>query len=285
MKPYLAVQGMFLNESAYLREWIEFHRLVGVERFFLYDHGSTDASRNVLAPYVEDGSVVLHDWPAHAGRRGHGRGWQAQPVVQSFNDCLKRHRDDAHWIAFIDVDEFLFSPTGTLVPEVLRGFDELPGLGVPWAFYGMSGHKARPDGLVIENYTERTTRPRRSRWFKSIVKPPRVSQARGPHVFAYWDDLDMYPVPAFAPFDLLRINHYWTKSEEEFKEKLSRPWPSTGQSHRAPFERAGSLTGEGFATTDEAILQYLPALREAIAAREAAPLSARAAGAGRDSAR
>jgi hypothetical protein len=272
VKAYLAIQGMFLNESAYLREWIEFHRLVGVERFFLYDHESTDSSREVLAPYVEDGSVVLHDWPVQPG------------LVEGYNDCLKRHRDDAHWIAFMDVDEFLFSPTGTPVPEVLGRFEHLPGLGIPWALFGMSGHKSRPAGLVIENYTERSTRPRRSRWFKSIVQPPRVSQARGPHVFAYWDDLDLYPVPAFTPFDLLRINHYWTKSEQEFNQKLARPWPHTGQSHRAPFKRGKTITSEGFATTDEAILSYLPALREAIAAREAGQ-SAPPAGAGRDSAR
>ena len=39
-------------------EWIEFHRLVGVERFFLYDNGSTDDHREVLAPYVEEGIVT-----------------------------------------------------------------------------------------------------------------------------------------------------------------------------------------------------------------------------------
>ena len=28
-----------------MREWIEFHRLMGVERFFLYDHDSVDDHR------------------------------------------------------------------------------------------------------------------------------------------------------------------------------------------------------------------------------------------------
>jgi hypothetical protein len=138
---------------------------------------------------------------------------------------------------------------------------------VPWGLYGMSGHKTRPAGLVIENYTVRTTRPRRSRWFKSIVKPHGVAQARGPHTFAYWDDLDMYPVPAFVPFDELRINHYWTKSEAEWREKLERAWPFGRGSHVSPLERGFEITGDGFATSDEAILQYVPALREALSRR------------------
>ena len=52
-KPYLAMCTMYRDHAAYLAEWIEFHRLVGAERFFLYDNGSTDNHREVLAPYVD----------------------------------------------------------------------------------------------------------------------------------------------------------------------------------------------------------------------------------------
>ena len=38
------------------REWVEFHRLVGVERFFLYNNFSEDNHMEVLAPYIEEGS-------------------------------------------------------------------------------------------------------------------------------------------------------------------------------------------------------------------------------------
>jgi hypothetical protein len=261
MKPYFAIQAMFLNEARYLREWIEFHRLVGAERFFLYDHESTDGGAELLAPYVEEGIVVLRDWPVHPG------------LLEANQDCIERHRDDARWVAFMDIDEFIFSPTGAPVPEVLRQFDHLPGVGVPWAIFGTSGHETRPPGLVIENYTVRTNQPRRIRWFKSIVDPSRVYRARGPHVFGYTDDRLITPVPAFAPFDQLRINHYWTKSKEEFIEKLSRPWAHTGTAHQAPPERADTITADGRAIEDQTILQYLPALREALATREGAARS------------
>ena len=61
--PYLSMCAVFRDEGPYLREWVEFHRLMGVERFFLYDHYSADAHRDALAPYIEEGVVVLHDWP------------------------------------------------------------------------------------------------------------------------------------------------------------------------------------------------------------------------------
>jgi hypothetical protein len=251
---------MFLNESAYLREWVEFHRLVGVERFFLYDHESTDSSRELLAPYVADGSVVVHDWPVQPG------------LIEAYDDCLERHRDDARWIAFMDIDEFLFSPTGAPVPEILRDFEHLPGVGIPWALFGPSGHESQPPGLVVESYTVRTSRPRRVRWWKSIVDPSRTLHANGPHTFSYDDGVDR-PVPAFVPFELLRINHYWTKSEAEFRAKLSRPWAHTGKPSGTPFERARTIAGEGFGVECDAILQYLPALREALATPQAEPTS------------
>ena len=50
-QPYLAACTIYRDAASYLAEWIEFHRLLGVERFFLYDNGSTDDHREVLAPY------------------------------------------------------------------------------------------------------------------------------------------------------------------------------------------------------------------------------------------
>ena len=60
-QPYLAACMTYSNHASYMREWIEFHRLVGFERFFLYDNGSTDDHASVLRPYVEEGVVVVHE--------------------------------------------------------------------------------------------------------------------------------------------------------------------------------------------------------------------------------
>ena len=42
MKVTLAIAAIFRDEAPYLKEWIEFHRAVGVERFYLFDNLSTD---------------------------------------------------------------------------------------------------------------------------------------------------------------------------------------------------------------------------------------------------
>ena len=54
-RTYLGVCAIYRDEGPYLREWIELHRLVGVERFFLYDNGSSDDHLEILAPYRKTG--------------------------------------------------------------------------------------------------------------------------------------------------------------------------------------------------------------------------------------
>ena len=55
--------ALFKNEGRYLREWLEYHRLVGVDYFYLYDNGSRDRSVQVLQPYIREGLITLVPWP------------------------------------------------------------------------------------------------------------------------------------------------------------------------------------------------------------------------------
>jgi hypothetical protein len=76
-----------------------------------------------------------------------------------------QHGRDAAWIAFIDVDEFLFpapssssspsSPSSPKLPQILEGYKQYAGVVVPWTLFGSSNHTAAQPGLVIENYVWR----------------------------------------------------------------------------------------------------------------------------------
>ena len=259
---YLAACMTYANHGEYLREWIEFHRLVGFEHFFLYDNGSTDSSRDVLAPYVKAGVVDVHPWP--------GKGRQAA----AFTDCVERHRDDARWIGFFDVDEFLFNARGRPVPDVLEGFEEFPALGVNQLSFGTSGHRTRPDGLVTENYLYRTGIGW-IRWIKSIVDPRRAVRAIDPHRFVHTSghavDIARQPLDGSQSRGFrisgLRINHYFSKSEEELLAKYELPRPDTG-APREPLDIVELRRVQERFVRDESILIYLPALKEAMSQGE-----------------
>ncbi len=265
-QPYLAACTIYRDAASYLAEWIEFHRLVGVERFFLYDNGSADDHRDVLAPYLDEGIAVVHDWPMpFIGHRGRGRA-----LPRAFEHCLGAHRADCRWIAFLDLDEFLFSPTGAALPVLLREYEEHAAVCVSRAEFSSSGHRTRPAGLVIENYVHRRrVRPDDHVPTKSIVDPRRAVLAMGSHTFLFReghavdedrrrleqvDGRGLKPV-AWSKF---RIHHYASKSEEELVHK-KRQWQSLGSVRKAGVPATAS-PGE----LDETLTAYGPAVREAI---------------------
>ncbi len=255
----LAICAIFRDEARYLAEWVTFHRLQGVERFFLYDNRSSDDWQAVLAPEIKAGIVEALQWPFAYGQVG------------AYEHCLEQHREEARWIAFIDVDEFLFSPSGRPLPEILRGFDTQAGVVVNWRIYGANGYRQPPEGLVTENYLLRAPDDYpRNRWVKSIVNPRSVLGILSPHHFhLHTAPVDEHGVPArqwmrpFATAELLRINHYYAKSEEGFKEKVKRrpvnPDPGLARAKLPPD-----------AVEDDLIMQFDRRLKEMLSSRAAA---------------
>lgn len=228
---YLAIGAFFRDEARYLDEWLTFHAGVGVDHFYLYNNRSEDDFLSVLAPWIAARKVTLADWPGAGGQ------------VAAYNHCLRRARRSTRWLAFIDIDEFLFSPSGRRLPEVLRQYEDLPAVFVYWRLFGSSGHDRRPGGPVVEAYTRRldddlseslvpsgtTGRPRQG---KSISNPRRVLKA-GVHrpLWSWGRPLDekRRPLPhgLSAPpgpisCEYLRINHYWSKSAEDMAEKARK---------------------------------------------------------------
>lgn len=251
-RAYLSVCAIFKDEAPYLPEWIEFHRLVGVEHFFLYDNLSADGARDVVEPWVRAGVVSISECSIPLAQGG--QGW-------AYADALERARGRTRWLAFIDLDEFLFSPGATPLPDVLRDYEEHPGVVVNWQVYGSSGLTAKPDGLVIESFVQRArTQWVRNRRIKSIVDPARAVLPIGPHFFEYADGalavteglqpvgvigvdpwtrrmrrgLSRLPLIETDPYAIrqssvkqvsvgrLRLNHYAVRSRREFEQKTAR---------------------------------------------------------------
>ena len=54
----LGIVTISKNEGPYIQEWIEFHKLLGVKKFYFYDNDSDDNTREVLDKYIKDTSVT-----------------------------------------------------------------------------------------------------------------------------------------------------------------------------------------------------------------------------------
>lgn len=217
---YLAVCAIAKNEGPYFKEWIEWHRSMGVDKFYIYDNESTDCTGEVLAPYIESGLVEYRYYP----------GYRRQ--LAAYDDCLANHRFDARWIAFIDLDEFIVPLKDKSIPEFLGRFEGSPAVEINWLIYGSGGAVKKSSAPVMERFRRHSLSGHRlNRHVKSIVDPRRVFSMIGCHEVARISGYaaDSHGDPITKNFrdrepqhDVIRINHYAVRSREEFIEKQMR---------------------------------------------------------------
>jgi hypothetical protein len=58
-KTFLGICSMLRNEKKWLRAWIEWHLMVGVNHFFILDDNSDDGSAAILEEYAAAGLLTL----------------------------------------------------------------------------------------------------------------------------------------------------------------------------------------------------------------------------------
>jgi hypothetical protein len=239
---------------------VRYHHLLGVEKFFIFDHKSARPIEQLLAPMVASGLVTVI------------RATGQYPQVPLYDWTIKNHQPASEWIAFIDADEFLVPKGVDDLRTLLREYEQFGGLGVHWPMFGSSGHVARPSGLVIENYRLR------SPWtydlnqhVKSIVQPPRTLEPVNPHFFRFkppWFCVNEQSIPFDGPFSYpvtcrrIQLNHYYFKSREDFARKCSRGIACNPGNHEMKwFDERDPLCN---VEADDTIQRFMPQLKRAM---------------------
>lgn len=132
----VAIAAIFQNEAPYLKEWIEYHRLIGVSHFWLYNDVSSDNWAEVLQPYVKEGIVEVFDWSECRKRIGK---WP-EIQIEAYKDAVKRALGRAKWLALIDTDEFILPMKNKTIQGCLkRYYPDAKAIYVQWLVFGTSG--------------------------------------------------------------------------------------------------------------------------------------------------
>lgn len=222
---YLSICAVIKNETRYLKEWIDHHIRQGVEHFFFYDNESTDSPRDFLADYTD--KITWH----------RTKGQQQQRV--SYNHMIREYGKDTEWTAFIDIDEFLYSGKDKQFVETLKRDYDLPhvvGLAPHWIIFGSNGHLEYSPEPVTQRFTMRSKHV--NHHIKSIMRMSKTySTGMNVHTFrAQGIIVDEnfaampieYAIMSPATADILRLNHYVTKSKAECEAKRLRGRADTG---------------------------------------------------------
>ncbi len=226
----LAVVAIFKDEARYLEEWLNYHLAAGVEHFYLYDDGSTDEPREVLEPYIE--AELVEYFPVTGENM----------TIPVYNDAVRRFKFAARYLAFLDIDEFIFPKTNQsvieVVDEILSKDDNAAALVVNWQVFGSSNlESADADSGVLETFTRRaprdwfeppteTTPPAGNIFVKTIANPRFIRAIVNPHFAFYFDGKyainsagEQVPYWGCEPVtDKIVINNYFSKkTQAEFQ--------------------------------------------------------------------
>ena len=216
------------DENKYILEFIHYYRNMNFSKIIIYDNNEINGENflDILKNYIEINFVKIINI----------RGFQ-RPQKKAYDHCYKYNKYNYEWIAFFDIDEFLFLFNYTFINDFLSSnvFYNCQSIIINWKYYGDN------DKLYYE------PKPLRERFIKpvniteEIMKNEYIYSAaksivRGglhliwghfPHYFKNivncrpnGNILENYLSP--PDYSKAYIKHYTTKSTEEFIERLNK---------------------------------------------------------------
>lgn len=216
---YLSALLIIKDEAPYTKEWLEFHIRAGIEKFYIYDNGSTDNIAEVLAPYIKSGIVEYIPFPG------------PQMQLPAYNHFVENYGNNTKWVAVFDVDEFITPISGGKIPDYLHKLpDDAAQYTMRWRNFGSDGHDRTPAGSVVENYLHRFSDEAAQKQVKSIVNPRKIVNI-GIHfsdvVGKSYDPANnviknFYKHIETMPCDIVSCYHYWCKSRESFEKRWTK---------------------------------------------------------------
>ena len=155
------VCGVFKNEAHILSEWIQHYLSRGVDHIYLVNDHSTDDFASKLRTFSDKVTLFHNDIVTReVGRQ-----------LQIYDKYFRPILSSAKWAAILDLDEFLYSPTGHSFSELLTGFESVAQLKIDWLHFGSNGHRMQPLS-VVSGFTTRATFSRTPEYYsyKTLFK-------------------------------------------------------------------------------------------------------------------
>jgi hypothetical protein len=137
--------GVFKNESHILSEWIQHYLIRGVDHIYLVNDNSTDSYEYILKQFADKVTVFNNDIIYN------NVGRQTKIYDKYFHPLLT----ETKWMAILDLDEFLYSPTNETFTDILNKYNNIEQIKIDWLHFGSNGHKHQPIS-VTAGFTKRS---------------------------------------------------------------------------------------------------------------------------------
>jgi hypothetical protein len=200
-----------LNEEKYIDEWIKYHLSLGFQHIYIYDNSENYLLKNKSSSYV----TVIH-FPGHTKQ------------LEAYDVFTRTYRKKHKWAAFIDCDEFIILKKHNNIIEFLNEYDKFSAVALNWLFFGTAHQLSYDDDPVTKRF--QLCSKSLDLQIKCIVKINLIDRYISPHfpLLVNGTICNINKTIINGPFneeynsDIAYIHHYYTKSEQEFREKIER---------------------------------------------------------------
>ena len=228
------------DENRYLKEFVEHYKKYGVDKIFLYDNNNVDGERleNVTGEYIKKDFVEVFDY----------RGKNKQ-LFNIMNDCYRRNYKIYDWLIFFEVDEYIHLSNYTNVKPFLQrdAFKNCEIIHLNWVIHTDNNLIYYDNRPLHIRFPEVEPRARNNvKKSKNLVKS--ILRGHIPNVVinnvhklttklklyktcnGFGNPEVIHGVHTYnSDFRFYYIDHYYSKSLEEFIEKINKGDVLSGQ--------------------------------------------------------
>lgn len=213
------------KEKKYIKEFVDHYINLGVTTIFLYDNNDIEEEEkydNILNNNIKQIKIINF--------RG-----LVRPQYLAFNQCYNNNKNNYDWIAFFDVDEFLYLYNNRNINKFLSlpKFKKCSSLLINWKYYGDNNNVFYESKPLKKRFIKPFSFSNKNKIFiyyyaaaKSIIRGGlNITWEHFPHYLKNniicRPNGEIIKNPLSPPkYSLAYIKHYVTKSTEEFADKL-----------------------------------------------------------------
>lgn len=147
----LSICAIFKNEAPFLREWIEYHKIVGVQHFYLYNNDSEDHFFEILKPYILNQEITLTNWPNKKTEKWNllPFPWISTTKETAYEHAFQVAQKTSQWLIPLDLDEFLVPIIDQNITDGLKRHQNASHVQIYETIYGTADLYSIPENVLL----------------------------------------------------------------------------------------------------------------------------------------
>jgi len=222
------------DENLYIKEFVDYYFKLGIDKLFIYDNNEINGEniRGILSEYIKNNFVEITD----------ARGLSSIQIP-IYNYCYRKNKNFCDWIGLLDIDEYLFIENNQTIKNYLYNerFNKCQSVFFNWIMYNDNNLIKYDNRSLRERFTHQSLKSSQGKSFvrgyiDNLIIP--TTHLQGINIFHFCNSNGelIYPKNfmgnSFEKKPKAYIEHYYTKTVEEFCNKLRKGHAHFHKNHK-----------------------------------------------------